>query len=144
MILMVPNDGAADAGGEADDLALAVADGGDAMEGALDAGAVVLAEVADALGDELEVVDGDVAALDGHLAVEEAGGGGTAEVEDDFEQLVEVVLGAQGHGDPRRQHGEELLQFGGVGAGLGVGGQGGHAPTAMSPGCETSAVMRFT
>ena len=137
-------DGPSDARGEADDFALAVADGGDAVEGALDAGAVILAEVADALGDELEVVGGDVAALDHHLAVEETGGGGTAEVEDDFEQLVEVVLGAQGQGHPRRQHREELLQLGGVGARFRVGGQGGHAPTAMSPGCETSAVIRFT
>ena len=41
-------DGAADAAGEADHVAPAVADAGDAVEGALDARAVVAAELADA------------------------------------------------------------------------------------------------
>ena len=54
-------DGAADAAGEADDLAAAVADAGDAVERALDAGAVVVAELADVVDHELDVVFGDFA-----------------------------------------------------------------------------------
>ena len=57
-------DGPADAAGQADHLAGPIADGGDAVQGALDAGAVVVAEGADALDDV-----GDVGLDD--LAVEE-------------------------------------------------------------------------
>ena len=54
-------DGAADAAGQADDLAVAVADGGDAVERPLDAGAVVVAERADVVDDVLDVLFGDLA-----------------------------------------------------------------------------------
>ena len=49
-------DGAAHAAGEADDLAAAVADAGDAMERPFDAGAVVVSEGADVGDDVLEVL----------------------------------------------------------------------------------------
>ena len=48
--------GAADAAGDADDAALAIADGRDAVQRALDARAVVVAERADALDDILDVL----------------------------------------------------------------------------------------
>ena len=59
-------DGAADAAGQADDLAAAVADGRDAVQRALDAGAVVVAERADVIDDVLDVLLGDLA-LEQHL-----------------------------------------------------------------------------
>ena len=49
-------DRAPDAAGEADDLAAPVADGRDAVQRALDAGAVVLAERADVVDDVLDVL----------------------------------------------------------------------------------------
>ena len=79
-----------DARGQPDDLAFAVADRRDAVQRPLDAGAVVLPKVADALRHQLEVLRGDLAAPDLHFAVEETGGGNAAEVEDDFEEPADA------------------------------------------------------
>ena len=56
----------ADAAGQADDVPAAVADGGDAVQRALDAGAVVGVELADARDDVVDVLAGDLA-LEQHL-----------------------------------------------------------------------------
>src|SRR5262249_44168208 len=66
-------DGAPDPTGQADDPALTVANGGDAVQRALDPGAVVLAERADALRHKVEVFrrDGVFAQFDD--ALREAG-----------------------------------------------------------------------
>ena len=61
-------DGAPDAAGQADDLAAAVADGGDAVERPLDARAVVVAERADVLDHGLDVGLGDLAVEQDDLA----------------------------------------------------------------------------
>ena len=83
-------DGAPDAAGQADDLALAVADGRDAVQRPLDAGAVVLAERADAGGDVLDVFvgDGDAFAQPDDAAVGEARLGVAAQVHDDLDQAL--------------------------------------------------------
>ena len=85
--------GAADAAGQADDLAAAIADGADAVQRALDAGAVVVAERADVVDDVLDVLLGHLA-LEQHLlaAAAEARLGRAAEVHDDLDQ---VALGRQ-------------------------------------------------
>ena len=61
MISMVPNTARPMRQVRPDDLAAPVADGGDAVEGPLDAGAVVLAERADVVDDVLDVRLGDLA-----------------------------------------------------------------------------------
>ena len=58
--------GAADPRSQADDLAAPIADGRDAVQGALDAGAVVLAERADVVDDVLDVLVADLA-IEQHL-----------------------------------------------------------------------------
>ena len=83
-------DGAADAAGEADDAPAAVADAGDAVQRALDAGAVVFAELADARDHVIDVALGYLALAEHDLAVGEARLRQPAEVHDDLQQLVLV------------------------------------------------------
>ena len=52
--------GTPDAASQPDHIALAVADGRNAMQGAFDAGAVVLAEVAHVLDHHLQICQGDL------------------------------------------------------------------------------------
>ena len=92
-------DGAPDAHGETNDFASAVADAGDAVEGAGDAGAVVVAEFAELADDFFEFGGGDFGFGELDFALAVAGAGATAEVEDDFEQGVEFVLGFDGAAD---------------------------------------------
>ena len=107
-----PVDGAPDAAGEADDDAAAVADGGDAMKRALHAGAVVRVEIADALGDVVEVGAGHFFRVEHDLFLHEARGGHASEVEDDFEQVFFLVGGLNRMADRRGkhvQHGVEVV-----------------------------------
>ena len=104
------------------------------MQRPLDARAVVLPKVPDALRHQLEVLRGDVAAPDLHFAVEETSGGDAAEVEDDFEEPADIGLSAERHGHPRRQHREQLFELAGIRVLPDVRGRGSHAPTAISPG----------
>ena len=108
-------DGAADAAGEADDPAAAVADARDAVQRALDAGAVVFAELADARDDVLDVALGDLALAEHDLPAGEAGLRQAAEVHDDLQQLVLVGAVAQRVADVRRQGVEQQVQVVGDG-----------------------------
>ena len=85
-------DGAPDAAGQADHIALAVADGRDAMQRALDAGAVVLAEIAHVLDHHLQVGQRDLVLAQHHLAVAKARLRQAAQVHHDFEQVA-LALG---------------------------------------------------
>jgi hypothetical protein len=88
-----PEDGAPDATGDADDAAFAVANGGDAMQGALDAGAVVVTEGTDPLDDEVDIVLADGAGREQYFAPGEASLRLAPEVHHDLEQLTPVLEG---------------------------------------------------
>ena len=97
----------ADAAGEAHDGPGAVADGADAMQGALDPGAVVIAEIADALDHVLDVGVGDRHPVEDDLAVDEARLGLAAEVEHHLEQVPAVGRGRLGGQSHTRREGLE-------------------------------------
>ena len=80
-------DRTADAAGQADHRALAIADGGDAVQGALDAGAVVRAEIADVADHLLQVVTRRLVRAERELRVGEARLGQAAEVHHDLDQV---------------------------------------------------------
>ena len=105
-------DGAAYANGESDDLAGAVPDGRDAMEGAFDAGPVVGPERADVLGDVFEVGMVDLPVAEDNGVIGEAGLRRASEVEDDFEKLVAVLSIYESFGDPGREFFDDLFEVG--------------------------------
>ncbi len=91
---------------------LAVADRRDAVQRALDAGAVVVAEMTDAPFNIGEVVTGDVITGNGKLVLMEAGFRHTTKIHDDLDQravgrilLEEFDSGA----DLGRQHCQEIV-----------------------------------
>src|SRR5262249_2749319 len=83
-------DRAAHAHGQAGDAARAVAYRGDAVQRALDSGAVVLAELTDVVGHVLEVRSRDRAVGKQHLAARDARLGLAAQVKHDLEQLTGI------------------------------------------------------
>src|SRR5262249_14444879 len=90
-----PEHGAANARREAYDAPGPVSDSRNAVQGALDSGAVVVAKSSDALGHVVEVgVRDDVAAQD-DLTARIARFGLPAQVHHDLEQVRPVVVGAQ-------------------------------------------------
>ena len=102
---------AAHAGGEANDPPLAVAHTGDAVEGALDSGAVVGGEFADTGDDVFEVFLEHLAIAEQHLFTRITGFGAAAKIEDDFEELEVVGAVAEAFGDLRGQNVEKELQI---------------------------------
>ena len=72
------------------------------MQRALDAGAVVLAELADARDDVVDVLDGDLALGQHELAPGVAGFRLAAEIHHDFEEVRGVAGIAQRPADMRR------------------------------------------
>jgi len=118
-------DGAPNAAGDTDDLAPPVADAGDAVEGALDAGAVIEAEFADVVDDVEEVVLGDFLVGEDDFAAGVASLGQAAEVHDDFEEagaalgLAQDVADAGGQGIKKKIEvvGDDLLGVFGFGTG---------------------------
>ena len=70
-----------------DDLAVAIADGADAMERPLDAGPVVVAERPDVLDDERDVVLVDLAIEERHLRIGEARLGSATQVQHDLDEV---------------------------------------------------------
>ena len=96
-------DGAADAHGEADDFALSVAQAGDAVQGARDAGAVVVAELAQVAHDLFQLGGGDLGVGQFEFALAVARARPAAEVEHDFQQGVEVVFSLNRAANRRRQ-----------------------------------------
>ena len=104
-------DCAACAHGQPDDAPRPVADRGDAMQRALDAGAVVVAELADVVGDVLQVGGRNGMVCEQYLASRHASLGLAAQVEDDLEQLARVDALVQGPCQVRRQRTREQLDF---------------------------------
>ena len=100
----------ADPAGQPDDLAVAVADGADAVERPLDAGPVVVAERADVLDDEGDVGLDDLAVEEAHLRIREARLGPAAEVHDDLDQGVRSGQGVDGGDDLGRQGREQGVE----------------------------------
>src|SRR5262249_14686529 len=103
-------DGATDAARDADHPPLAIADGRDAMQGALDAGAAVVAEVAEPLHDGVGVLFGYGMRREQHLAARKAGLWLTPEVHDHLEQVASVRQPLQRIADVRGQDVEQLIQ----------------------------------
>src|SRR5205085_421670 len=86
-----PEDSTPHATGDADDAALAIANGRDAVQRALDAGAIVVAERADALHDVVDVFLGHRVGRQQHLAPGQSRLGLAAEVHHHFEQLTPIL-----------------------------------------------------
>ena len=76
---------------EADYLPPSVANRGDAMEGSLDARAVVVPEMADAVEDVLDVLLGDLARIEGDGVRGEPGLWLPPEIQNDLQQLFNVI-----------------------------------------------------
>ncbi len=111
MISMVPKTARPDAAGEAHDLAAAVADGTDAVEGSLDAGAVVLAERADVVDDVLDVVRPDLTIEQDLLATTtEARLRAAAKVHHHLDDAAHVIELTHALADLRRQRIDERLE----------------------------------
>ncbi len=83
-------DGAAHPAGHPHDLAVPIADGGDTVQGSLDAGPVVIPERSDAGGHELKILGGDRGVAQDHLFLGEARFGLAAEVQHDLQQVAEI------------------------------------------------------
>ena len=84
-------DGAADAAGQADDRAGAIADRGDAMQRALDAGAVVVAKHADPVNDMLDTVTGHFTLVKDSSRVLKSRLRTTPKIHDDFDQRAVAI-----------------------------------------------------
>src|SRR5690606_27871627 len=102
--------GAPDAAGEADDGALAVADRGDAVQGALDAGPVVVAKLTDPAHHVVDVLPGHRFLAQVDETVGKAGFRAAPQVQHDLQELREVVHSDQNIPDIGRQHVQQLLQ----------------------------------
>ncbi len=106
-----PVDGSPDPARQPDDLALAVADGADPVEGPLDAGAVVVAERADVLHDEGDVALVDLAVQQHHFRIREARLGPPTQVHDDLDQRAPVRQGMDGRHDLGWQRAQQGIQI---------------------------------
>ena len=136
-------DGPPDATGEAHDLAVAVADGADAVECPLDPGAVVLAEGADVVDHVADVLGRDLAVQQDLLAAAaEARLRAAAQVHDHLDDIRHLRQGPHALADSRRERHEQRLQ---VVAGGGADGSGhgaspgwrGHQTAGTSDGSAT-------
>ncbi len=103
-------DGATHAAGEPDDMPAAVADGGDAVQGALQAGAVIGIEFADAGNDVVDLLVGDLFFGEDDLAIHEERHRDAAEIEDDLEEIIGIIGAGDGFSEDRRQDAEQRLQ----------------------------------
>ncbi len=100
---IVPKTARPDATGQADHAALAIADRRDAVERTLDARAIVVAKVADASDDELDVRLADGRRRQDHLATTKTRGWFTAKVHHHFEKIGRRRNLLQRNVDVRRQ-----------------------------------------
>ena len=103
-------DRAPDPAGQPDDLAAAVADGADAVERPLDAGAVVVAEQADVLDHERDVGIVDLAVEEHDLRVREPALRAPTEVHHDLDQRLALLERVDGVDDLRRQGREQRVE----------------------------------
>jgi len=124
-------EGAADAAGETDHLVVAVSHTRDAMERSLDSGSVVTAKIANLPNHELDVVLGDDDVFHPLGAVTVAGFGGSAVVQDDFNQACVTVLALDALADNRGQNVEELPHTVVVQGGVAQGSDGGMHPLSV-------------
>src|SRR5450755_3792789 len=104
-------DRASDAARQADDLAVAVAQARNTVQRLLDAGAVVLAEFADARNHCADVVSADRRLGKVEIVVGKACFRQATEVEDDLDEILEVREVDQRLPDGRREDVEECVEF---------------------------------
>jgi len=100
-----------DTAGEPHHFPAPVADRGDAVERALQASAVIRVEIADAVGDVLQVVLGDRFPAQFHFAGGEARAWIATKVENDLEQIVKTIFGLHCLGEFRREYCQHRLQI---------------------------------
>src|SRR5690606_23181444 len=100
----------ADAARQAHDVAFAVADGRDAVQRGLDAGPVVVAELADPAHHVVDVLPGHGLVATVNAAVGEAGFGPPPQVQHDFQKLGQVVQADEHVPHAGRQHVQQLFQ----------------------------------
>ena len=104
-----PVDGPAHPAGQAHNAALPVPYRRDAMERALDASAVIFAEVPYPRGNVLDVVRGHLLRPQGGLRVQEPSLRFTTQIQDDLQQAILVALALQSRHDIRRKHLQQRL-----------------------------------
>ncbi len=81
-------DGPAHAAGQTNNLMVAVANAGDAMQGACDAGPVVVIKITDTLDNLLDLLVSNLGIAQDALAIDIARSGQAAEIHDDLQQFV--------------------------------------------------------
>ena len=103
--------GAPDAAGETDDIAGSIADRGNAVQRALDTGAIVVAERADPVGDVNEILSRDIDIREQDLLVRVPGFGNPAQIEHDLDQTAAMRLSRRSPDrlrNMRRQHRQKI------------------------------------
>ncbi len=101
--------GAAHASRQADDMAAAVADARDPVEGSLQPGAVVGVEIADALDHPVDILVGDVAVAERHFFLDKSCHRLAPEVHHDLEQVIGIISIFDGLCNVRRQNAHQGL-----------------------------------
>ncbi len=104
-------DSAPHATGKADDIALTVADGRDAMQCALDASTVVGAKVAHARHHPAQVVERHFMLAQHQLAIGKARFGQPPQIHDDFDQVALALRLFQRHTDAVGQDGQQQIKI---------------------------------
>ena len=97
--------------GNAHHLPLAVADGGNAMQGALHSGPVVIAEIAHLPHQIVQVVPADFPVIQNYISGGKAGLRNAAQIQHYLEEFRQVLRVPQAFLDPLRQHFQQPLQF---------------------------------
>ena len=87
-----------------------VADGGDAVQGAFETGAVISIHLANARDNIIYLGAGDLGFGERHLAIDEKRRGHAPEVEDDLEQVVGIIRAGDRLGDGGREYPQQRLQ----------------------------------
>ena len=104
-------DGPSHAAGQPDDFRLAVANGRDAVQGALDTRAVVFPEIPDAMHDKIELRGGDFGLAQIGLVIGVTRLGLASEVEHDFQQRIKMACFSQRPCQRRRQDVQQRFQI---------------------------------
>ena len=106
------------------------------MQGAGDAGTVVVAKVADVADDVAQILVGDLLGVHHDLVVQEAGLGRAAQVENDLKEVLAVGHLPDGAGDAGRQGAQQGVQVIGDAGGASLGRRClGHLIVGLSGAC---------
>src|SRR5690606_3085580 len=104
-------DGAANAGGEAHDVAATVADGGDAVQRASHTGAVIFVKFADTVDHGFDFSLGNFLFPQRNLAINVAGSGAASEIHYNLQELGIAANLFQALANAHRQDGQQRVQI---------------------------------